>query len=380
MEQRSGNRILLCSDYLPPSDGGVEQVVQKLALHLVDEGCEVGVFTLDDGARDFELQDVPDVSFHTASALDLTDIIGLQSMFSVSALSEFRRVLREFQPDIVHAHNRFFYTSVLAAVYSICADYKLVTTLHLGDIGMISGFGGVAAKTFEQTISRFVISRSEQVICVSAAAELIAQSLGANRTVVIRNVVDINEFSPNSINGKSLLYIGRFVHNNGIQDLLTALPSILDSHPDAEIHLVGSGPLEEEVLATIESSGLSDSVTTYDYVDDISEMYDRASVFCRPSYSEGLPLTMLEAMASGVPPVVTAIAGVPEVVTDYETGVLLEPGNPDEVAQAVIELFDDAELRARLAKNSREYITENLTWEQRTEKVIEVYSQVTTNV
>jgi glycosyltransferase involved in cell wall biosynthesis len=326
------------------------------------------------------LQDVPEISFHTASALDLTDIIGLQSMFSVSALREFRRVLREFQPDIVHTHNRFFYTSVLAALYSIRADYKLVTTLHLGDIGIISGLGGAAAKTFEQTISRFVISRSEQVICVSAAAELIAQSLGAKRTAVVRNAVDIDEFSPNPTNWKSLLYIGRFVRNNGIQDLLTALPSILDSHPDTEVHLVGSGPLEEKVQRTIQSSGLSDSVTIYDYVDDISEMYDRTSVFCRPSYSEGLPLTMLEAMASGVPPVVTAIAGVPEVVTDHETGVLLEPGNPDEVAQAVIELFDDAELRARLATNAREYITENLTWEQRTEKVIDVYSQVTTNV
>ncbi|SDR13363.1 glycosyltransferase family 4 protein [Halopelagius longus] len=378
MNKREENRILLTSDYLPPSDGGVEQVVQKLALHLVDEGFTVGIFTLDDGSRDFELEDVPDISFYTASALDLTDTIGLQSMFSVSALREFRNVLREFQPDIVHAHNRFFYTSVLAALYSIRADYKLVTTLHLGDIGMISGLGGVAAKTFEQTVSQFVISRSEQVICVSAAAEPIAQSLGAKRTAVVRNAVDINEFSPSQTNGKSLLYIGRFVHNNGIQDLLTALPLILDSHPDAEIHLVGSGPLGDKVRKSIQSSGLSESVTIYDYVDDISEMYDLASVLCRPSYSEGLPLTMLEAMASGVPPVVTAIAGVPEVVTDHETGILLEPGNPDEVAQAIIELFDDAELRTRLSKNARDYITENLTWEQRTDKVIRIYSQVVT--
>jgi len=120
--------------------------------------------------------------------------------------------------------------------------------------------------------------------------------------------------------------------------------------------------LGEEVQKRIQSSGLSDSVTIYDYVDDISEMYDHASVFCRPSLLRGTTLTMLEAMASGVPPVVTAIAGVPEVVTDHETGILLEPGNPDEVAQAVIELFDDAGLRARLATNAREYITENLTW------------------
>ncbi|MDZ7730942.1 MAG: glycosyltransferase family 4 protein [Natrialbaceae archaeon] len=324
----------------------MEQVVKKLALHLVDEGVEVGIFTLDDGSREFEFHDVSEISLFTASALDLTHTIGLQSMFSVSALYKFKKVLREFQPDIVHAHNRFFYTSILASLYSNRAGYRLVTTLHLGDIGMISGFSGAAAKAFEQTISRFVISRSEQVICVSAAAELIAQSLGAKQTVAVRNAVDVNEFSPDPTNRKSLLYIGRFVHNNGIQDLLTAIPSILESHPDSEIHLVGSGPMEKEVQEKIQYSNLSDSVRIYDYVDDISEMYDRASVFCRPSYSEGLPLTMLEAMASGVPPVVTAIAGVPEVVTDHETGVLLEPNNPDEVAQAVIELFDDPEFRS----------------------------------
>jgi len=379
MARHSGRQILLCSDYLPPSDGGVEQVVQKLALHLVEEGYEVGVFTLDDGSREFDLADNPDISFYTASAIDLTDTIGLQSMFSLSALREFGNVLDAFQPDVVHAHNRFFYTSALAALYSLRADYKLVSTLHLGDIGMISGIGGVAARTFEQTVSRSVISRSDQVICVSAAAESIARSLGATRTTVIRNAVDVEEFSPVPADGKRLLYIGRLVHNNGIQDLLSALPGVLEAHPDATVDIVGSGPLESEVQETIRRTGLSDAVTVHDYVPDISAMYDHASVFCRPSYSEGLPLTMLEAMASGVPPVVTAIAGVPEVVTDRETGLLLKPGRPDEIEAAIIELFDDEAFRAELAGNAQDYVVNNLTWEQRTERVMEVYGQVVGN-
>jgi glycosyltransferase involved in cell wall biosynthesis len=369
-------RILLCSDYLPPSDGGVEQVVQKLALHLVEEGYEVGIFTLNDGTREFDLQNNPDVSFYTASAIDLTDTVGLQSMFSLSALREFRHVLQAFQPDVVHAHNRFFYTSALAALYSLRAEYKLVTTLHLGDIGMISGVGGAAARTFEQTVSRFVISRSDQVICVSSAAESIARSLSAKRTAVIRNAVDVEEFSPIPAKEKTLLYIGRLVRNNGIQDLLSALPGVLEAHPDAEVHIVGNGPLEAEVYESIRVTGLSHSVTVYDYVPDISDMYNRASVFCRPSYSEGLPLTMLEAMASGVPPVVTAIAGVPEVVTDRETGVLLEPGRSDKIKAAIVELFDDETLRAELARNAREYVVNNLTWEQRTREVSDVYQSV----
>ena len=376
MAQHSKMRILLCSDYLPPSDGGVEQVVQKLALHLVEEGYEVGIFTLNDGTREFDLQNNPDVSFYTASAIDLTDTVGLQSMFSLSALREFRHVLQAFQPDVVHAHNRFFYTSALAALYSLRAEYKLVTTLHLGDIGMISGVGGAAARTFEQTVSRFVISRSDQVICVSSAAESIARSLSAKRTAVIRNAVDVEEFSPIPAKEKTLLYIGRLVRNNGIQDLLSALPGVLEAHPDAEVHIVGNGPLEAEVYESIRVTGLSHSVTVYDYVPDNSDMYNRASVFCRPSYSEGLPLTMLEAMASGVPPVVTAIAGVPEVVTDRETGVLLEPGRSDKIKAAIVELFDDETLRAELARNAREYVVNNLTWEQRTREVSDVYQSV----
>ncbi|EMA22729.1 group 1 glycosyl transferase [Haloarcula amylolytica JCM 13557] len=239
---------------------------------------------------------------------------------------------------------------------------------------MISGVGGAAARVFEQTISRFIISQSDQVICVSAAAELITQSLGADRTEVIRNAVDIKEFSPVPTEKKSLLYIGRLVRNNGIQDLLSALPGLLETHPDATIHIVGSGPMEENVYEMIQAEGISESVTVYNFVEDISEMYDIASVFCRPSYSEGLPLTMLEAMASGVPPVVTEIAGVPEVVTDGESGVLLEPGRPDEIEREISILFKNNELRKQLSRNARRYVAENLTWKRRAKKVMNVYS------
>jgi len=368
------DRILICSDDLPPSEGGVEYVVQNLASNLADIGYEVGVFTLDDGVSKFYLEDVPGVTVYAASAVDLTETIGLQSTVSVSAFSEFGRVVREFQPDIVHAHNRFFLTSTVAALYSLRSEYELVTTLHLGDIGKISGIGGATAKVFEQTASRFVISRSTQVISVSDAVESIAQSLGATRSAVVRNAVDLNEFTPHHTDEKSLLFVGRFVHNNGVQDLATALPDVLDAHPDMAVHFAGSGPMETTVRRTIESNGLSDVVTMHGYVDDLTALYDAASVFCRPSYSEGLPLTMLEAMASGVPPVVTAIAGVPEVVTDRETGILLEPGDPERIGQAVTELFDDTKLRHRLSQNAREYVSQNHSWEQRTKKVIRVYN------
>jgi len=376
MQTESKPRILLCSDHLPPSDGGVEQVVQTLALQLVDADFDVGVFTLDSGTESFDLRDIPGIEFYSCSSVDLTDVIGLQSMVSLSALPEFRRTVRDFRPDIVHAHNRFFYTSALAALYSKLYSYDLVTTFHLGNVDMISGIGGHAASAYEQSIGRFIAQSSNQVICVSRAVEEVATSLGANNTTVIRNAVDIDDFTPETVSSKTLLYVGRLVRNNGIQDLLEALPLVVNEHPDAEIHLLGSGPLEETVRNSIQLNGLSDSVTLHDYVEDISEMYDNATIFCRPSYSEGLPLTLLESMASGVPPVVTNVAGVPEVVTDRENGILLSPGNSDDIADAINELFSDDDLTSTLSQNARKYVEENLTWGQRTERVIRVYEQV----
>lgn len=367
-------RILLCSDHLPPSDGGVEQVVAKLARHLRDEGFTVGIFTLDDGTRTFDLRDERGITLYTADGTDLTDLIGLQSMISLPAIPAFRRVLADFDPDVVHAHNRYFYTTAVAAMYSLSADYRLVTTLHLGDVGMISGLGGAAARAYEQTIGRFVLARSDRVICVSRAVEAVAHDLGATETSVIRNAVDVEAFTPSRTAEKSLLYIGRLVRNNGVQDLLEAVPGLLEAHPDATVHIVGSGPLEDETRTAV--ARLGTAVNLHEYVEDITTMYDRASVFCRPSYSEGLPLTLLEAMASGVPPVVTSIAGVPEVVTDYENGRLLEPGRPAAIQQAIVELFDDESLRSSMAQHARDYVVENLTWEQRTNKVLAVYDQV----
>jgi len=376
MNLQSQPRILLCSDYLPPSDGGVEQVVEKLAVNLLDRGFQVGVVTLTDQNQTVNLEDTPGVSFYASSATDLTDSIGLQSMVSLSALTEFLDVVDDFQPDIVHAHNRFFYTSALAALYSLWSDYELVTTLHLGDIDMISGVGGAAAKAFEQSISRFIISRSSQVIGVSRAVESIGRSLGAADTIVVRNAVDVEAFSPSETTDKSIVYIGRLVRNNGVQDLLAATPQILEEHPDATVHIVGSGPLEETVRTTIRSEGIGDSVQLHSYIEDISDAYDMATVFCRPSYSEGLPLTMLEAMSSQVVPVVTDIAGVSEVVTDGETGALLEPGDIGQLEAHITELLSDPDYRETIAAAARDYVIDNLTWEQRTERVINVYQEL----
>lgn len=372
----SVDRVLLCSDYLPPNDGGVEQVVEILARRLNAAGIETGVFTLA-GDETPALADHDSISLFRANTIDLTGTIGLQSTVSPQALFGFGNVLETFDPDLVHVHNRFFFTSyACGVVHASRADVPIVTSLHLGDIGEIDGVGGMVAELFEQTAGRLLLRASDHVVTVSEAVATQARKLNQNVPVsVVRNAVELAEFPHSPPDGKEVVFVGRLVRNNGPRDLVAAVPHVLEEHPDAHFHIVGTGPLEDELTKEADDLGVSESVSFHGFVDDITDAYDTADVFCRPSYSEGLPLTVLESMASGVPPVVSEIAGVPEVVSHEETGMLVTPGDIDELVRSLIWTLDDTERLTQLGEQAREYAEANLSWDQRVHKVLSVYQQ-----
>lgn len=376
-ESASSIRVLICSDYLPPSDGGVEQVVEQLAYRLCDRGCKVGVFTLSSPEEQPGLSNDSRVTVFESDRIDLTEYVGLQSSLSVSAVRDFNRVVSRFDPDLVHVHNRFFFTSYIGLMYKYIAGYPLVTTMHLGGIGHINGAGGVAAQTFQSVFARRLVRNSDAVVCVSNAVEDIARSLGAVNTETIPNSVDLSQFSVDKSEfDKTLLYVGRLVRNNGPQDLVRAVPDIIEQHPDAHIHLVGGGKLESELRELIEELSVSKSVTIHGFVDDIVSMYEAADVFCRPSYSEGLPLTLLESMATHSVPVVTPVAGASEVLSKGETGHFVEVGNPKSIAVTINRLFENPDEVDRLAEAARTAVERQHTWEKRTENVLRTYQEV----
>ncbi len=112
--------------------------------------------------------------------------------------------------------------------------------------------------------------------------------------------------------------------------------------------LVGSGPLEEELRGLAATAGLHDAVVFTGMRDDVPELLPGFDVFVLSSRYEGLPIALLEAMAAGIPPVVTRVGGIPEVVVDGHDGILVDAGAPDELARAVALLLDDPAYARRL--------------------------------
>jgi glycosyltransferase involved in cell wall biosynthesis len=252
-----------------------------------------------------------------------------------------------------------------------------VTTFHLGAIDEIDGLGGIVARGYEQSVCRAIAKCSDEVVGVSEAAATHASALGADAESIhiVPNGVDPAKFRPPNerpVTDK-ILFVGRLVRNKGPQDFLSALPSVFDRNDDVEAELVGTGPMREQLVSMADELDIAERVHFRGRVPDVAEVMRGSTIFCRPSYSEGMPLTLLEAMATGVPPVVTPVAGVPEVVDDSENGLLVPEGDTEALATALRKLCDHPEQRLALGSAAREYVRHNHNWSVRTDRLLDIY-------
>jgi colanic acid/amylovoran biosynthesis glycosyltransferase len=210
------------------------------------------------------------------------------------------------------------------------------------------------------------------VICISdyARSQVLAwlSPSEAGKVVVARYGVALpaaRERSPGD-GPLRLLNVARLAPVKGHTVLLDALAEIRGRGVDATLDVVGGGPLREELAEHARRVGVADAVTWHGPLahDRVAELYSAADVFCLPSFAEGLPVVLLEAMAAGLPVVATRITGVPEVVTDGHDGLLVAPGRADLVVGAIERLAGDPGLRVSLGANARATVSERYALER----------------
>ncbi len=199
-------------------------------------------------------------------------------------------------------------------------------------------------------------------------------------TIAHRHFIDFNTFQmrddvPQRAN--VVTYIGRLQEEKGVLNLVKAIPLILDKCDDAQFVLVGDGHLEGQVRRYIEAHGLEHNVTLTSWAPhhELPRYYMAAKLQILPSYNEGLPHVMLEAMACGTPVLATPVGAVAQVIKDKETGFLLYDNSPESIAENVVHALAYPELR-QIAVNARTLV-EN---EFRYENVLKRWHDVICNV
>jgi glycosyltransferase involved in cell wall biosynthesis len=177
---------------------------------------------------------------------------------------------------------------------------------------------------------------------------------------------------------RSIITVGNLIRRKGHRYLLAAMETVVSEFPDVTLHVVGTGPLREELESQTESLGIDDSVMFHGFVDDerLVELLQRARAFVHPSLSEGFSHARLEAMATGCPVVGTDVSGAHDLTRDGTDGYIVPIGNPDALADAIIELLSDAERASEMGRNARKKIERDHDYADIGRRYLEIYREM----
>lgn len=216
-----------------------------------------------------------------------------------------------------------------------------------------------------------------------------AIQIGAKKGEIVPNGVDVEKFrraDDQTIrelkgelgigNEKVILNVSRLVKKNGIADLIKA-GQYLDFH--FKIIVVGDGPDRNELEKLVSKLNLDDKVIFEGEIkhQDLAKYYSSADIFIRPSLSEGLGISFLEAMATGVPIIGTPVGGIPDFLEDRKTGLFCKVNNPQDIAEKIKEILENNDLRNALSNNGLNLVREKYTWDIVAQKMEKVFLKIT---
>jgi glycosyltransferase involved in cell wall biosynthesis len=218
---------------------------------------------------------------------------------------------------------------------------------------------------------RAALGKIDRYACLSkqVLAEVAEAALPKERCLVVRNGVDTKTFSPEGPKaelgpGRWIVFLGRHDPQKRIHVLIRAFAKIAERVPDARLACAGWGPEEAALRALARDLGLAERVSFLGVRNDVPELLRAASVFVLPSAAEGLPNALLEALAVGVPSVVTNIPGTDEVVRDGEQALMVPVDDEVALAQAIERLLADEGLAKRLARAGSELVSREFDMER----------------
>ncbi|MFX0170011.1 MAG: glycosyltransferase [Candidatus Hodarchaeota archaeon] len=369
-----------------PVVGGIETYAYNLAKGLVDAGHYVKVYTAHlPGLPWYELWD--GIHIHRFHAISRP--------FSYPFIPGLIPALIRDRCDLLHAHINSPMTVDFTAFSSRLTGLPLVITYHADALP-----SDIATKTrfFHRWLSQvYWISRH---IAANIARRLIVtspiylesssflQRYRGKTSVIPPPVNPYFLASPlDSVHAKEsfgftaetplLLFVGRLVAYKGLRVLLRAFRRVLVKIPTAQLLIVGGGPLQSELQSTVTQHGLSQAVQFLGVLSQrrLRDAYSACDLFVLPSRSrsEAFGIVLLEAMAQGKPVVATQVGGIPYVVNDRETGLLVPPFDPIPLAQAIISLLQNPLYRHQLGLAGRERVRKHFTREPITKKLEALY-------
>jgi glycosyltransferase involved in cell wall biosynthesis len=317
--------------------GGTEHQMTELIRRLDSSRFDIHVACLDDRGP---------LRHRVAPSAPITafPFHGFASAGAVRQAWRFARWCRRRGIDVVHSCD--FYANVFALPAAALARVPV----RIGSRRDVSIPERSAAK---ERLQRTAYRAAHRVIANSAAAvqRLVDEGVPAARISCVENGIDVERHRPRPrpAAGRVVATVANLRPGKGHETLLRAAALVAGRMPDVRFDIAGDGPLRTELEATAHGLGLSERVRFLGHVSDVPAVLHAAGAFAFPSRMEAAPNALIEAMAAALPVVASAAGGIPEVVVHERNGLLVPPGDPDALAAALLRLFSEPALAARLS-------------------------------
>ena len=298
-----------------------------------------------------------------------------------------KKILKKEKVDVIHAH-WIVPQGYLAALIKRKYNIPYIVSAHAGDVFPLKSrflrrFGKIALENCDYCT---VNSR--------ATGESVKKVSNIKNISVIPMGVDLSNFSPKrksekiikkfDIQKEFLLFVGRLAEKKGLKYLLLAMPAVIKKFPQAKLMIIGSGPSKSELEDLAKKLKITNNIIFTGKIrnDMLSKYYASADLFVGPSIitksgdTEGLGIVFLEALASGTTVIGSNVGGIPDIIKDGKTGLLVEQKNWKELASKIIMLLENKKLRGSLIKEGQKHIKKNYEWSILAEKFDKILEKI----
>jgi len=381
-------KVLIFAGYFYPHKGGLEDYVYRLSKGLIKKGHEIAVVTTNsEKTLNFEIKDK--IIIYRLDCWNFLNNKYPVPKLTIRNIKILRKIYNE-KYNFVNTHTRFWISSGIGLMFSKLKKVPLVHVEHgTCHTQTDSLFISLINKLIDHTLGSLIVRNAKVRIGVSKSALDFMKHIGREGDIKISKGLELNKFKKKNnglrknlkINSKEIIIIGvgRLIYGKGFQDLITGFAR-LDKKiiKKSKLILIGDGDYRKELEELSKRLKINNKIIFLGEKneDEIIKLLNITDIFVNPSYSEGMPTTVLEAGAVGIPVIATGVGGTKEIIINNSTGILIEQKNPSQVKEAIEFFIKNKKKKEEFARNLNNLIKKDYNYNNMINKFVEVYEGI----
>jgi glycosyltransferase involved in cell wall biosynthesis len=395
----------------PPVWGGVGTYIFELIRHL-PKNIEIHIVTprrekygkqqLTQNNNNVQQYLADNVHLHYISTAK--DSFFYNAQFQYACMREVPKIVKEQKIDILHSHAahmpdlllifRRLRAASVTTIHTTIKSQRLGTKASSGNLSDIEGSEKATQLLYPPLRLLEEIYFRQNRLCITPSSWMknwFTESFKIQKDIrVVPNCIDVNDYIlnkndlvaqkiiPQKLQEKRIiLYAGRLLSLKGVDVLIRAVPKVLKNIKNDDVLFVFAGPGDSSRFHNILAETNAEAKCLFTGPlpkETVIQLMKKSALVILPTYNDNSPYTILEAMACGTPVVASNVGGIPEIITNGYDGILVKPGSPDILANAITNILQDKQLYDQISKREKQTITKKFSWETNLPKYLNIYS------